>query len=82
MIRRFLLPLLTTTAFALSGCAVPDAVAHLVKKVNERNQSQHASEAAPAPAVRPAAYDEPPPPSPAPAPRDSIEVEQLPPPRS
>ena len=66
---------------ALSGCAVADGVAHLVK-LGQQAQSKTAS-AAPAaqPAVPPASVTAEDPPVPPPAPRDSIGVEELAPPR-
>jgi PBP1b-binding outer membrane lipoprotein LpoB len=72
--------LVFAAALVLSGCVVADGVAHVVKKASESDNSQTQETAAPA-ADAPATTDAgPPPPTPSAAPRDSVQVEQLPPP--
>jgi len=74
------LPLLTT------GCFVGDGVAHVVKLAGKSYGSSNddvpapASQPAPAAAAAPAPEDPSPAPMPAAAPRDTIRVEELPPP--
>lgn len=81
MIRPSLVLATLLAVVALSGCAVADGVAHLVK-LGQQAQSKTAS-AAPVgqPAPPPAAVIAEEPPAPPPAPRDSIGVEELAPPR-
>lgn len=80
MVRFFRYFLVFVVASALSGCVLADGVAHVVKKASESDNSQAQETAAPA-ADAPATTDAgPPPPAPSAAPRDSVQVEQLPPP--
>ena len=76
MTRRCLALAAALSLLALSGCAVADGVAHLVK-LGQGQGKPAAAPAAPA-AVQPAAAttDNTPPPPP-PAPRDAIGVEEL-----
>jgi len=67
----------------LTGCAIGDGVAHVVKLVGKHSGGSSDSSAdasAPAPAAAP--LEAAAPPQPAPAPTEKIQVEELPPPKS
>ena len=71
-----------TLAALLSGCGVPDLVAHTVKAVEKNQQDKGQTAAAPqsqAPQARPAADEAPPPVAPPQARRSTVTVEELPP---
>ncbi len=82
MPRRLILPLLLLVGLSLSGCAIGDGIAHLVKKTSEQFQGSKQSTAGTPPAVAsdraPPPPDPSPPPPPAAATRDSVSVESLP----
>ncbi len=63
----------------MTGCAVGDGIAHLVKLANGRPASSNDQAKAPAATSAPAPVEPDAPPAPAAAPRDDIKVESLPP---
>jgi hypothetical protein len=76
--------LLLLLPLALSGCAIGDGIAHVVKLAAKHSgdSSDQAATAAPAPAQpAPAAKDADLPPPPVAAPTSQIQVEDLPPPK-
>lgn len=79
MHRLFSGALILASLLMLSGCGIPDGIAYGIKSI-ERNRS--AAQPQPSTAAPAAVAPEPDPaPLPTPVRRDSVEVEQLPPPQ-